>query len=498
MAKKIIGNTKIELTDVRTGKTTTYEKKNMLTGHLAKKLSINPWGVVRPDCLMPLAGRVLGGVVLFPENKAEDVNNDILFNDFTAYAQVNANGTPDTRRGSFNFAESGPLTGDKDGYKFVWDFTTSQGNGTYKCIGLTHPYVDKDRKNFAPTTDFGSGYGYSSWYLYNTTDTEAYNVFYNPQAYDEETGTFYRLYSSSQGKTCTIYRGRRPMDKVLIGEAPYYGTTNSIDGIPAAVVDGRSALIYDYDSRQITLNNSIFGTYYCNSCSFRREGGIPYLYVFSVPYTTSVSTSTILMTKINLKTYAFTEKSLSYSGANFRASNTNYSPLPECFPLIGNYLYVPKKNASDNYATEALYKVNIDDESDITTIAFPDEVKNCYAKNVFWGLTAGYILKNDYGFWYIKSWYQSNNDGLYTIGICNDEVMLVSARGMYKYNDYTQSSFSVRNTWIAKFKQNQNYEYFIPEMNNYYLLSINNLAEPVTKTSEQLMKITYTLTEVDE
>lgn len=499
MAKKIIGNTKIELTDVRTGKTTTYEKKNMLTSHLSKILSINPFGMVRADSLMPLVGRVLGGIALFPENKTEDVNNDILYNDFTAYAQVNANGTPDTRRGSFNFSESGPLTGGKDGYKFVWDFTTSQGNGTYKCIGLTHPYIDKDRMNFAPTTNYGSSYGYSSWTLYSSTDLEAYNVLYTPQLYDEETGTFYRLYASSQGATFTIYKGRRPMDKVLIGEAPWYGTTSTIDGIPPAIVDGRSTLIYDYESRQVTLNNRIFGTYYGNSCSFRKEGGVPYAYIFSVPYSTSVSTSAIIMTKINLNKYTFEEKTLKYSGADFRASTSVYSPLPETFPFIGNYLFVPKKNASDSYATEGYYKVNINDESDITSYAFPEDVKNCYAKNVFWNPAyGGYIMKNDYGYWWVKCFYQSNNDGYYTVAICNDEMILVSARSMYQNTSYVSAPHSIKNTWIGKFGQYQSSESFIPEMSNYYLLSINNLAEPVTKTSEQLMKITYTLTEVDE
>ena len=98
MSKKIMGKTTIELTNVRTGKKDVIEEKNMLTGHLSKILSLNPWGTVHPESLMPLVGRVLGGIALFPDRKEEDVNNDILFNDFTAYAQVVANGTSNTQQ----------------------------------------------------------------------------------------------------------------------------------------------------------------------------------------------------------------------------------------------------------------------------------------------------------------------------------------------------------------------------------------------------------------
>ena len=495
MSKKIIGNTKIELTNVRTGKKEVYEKHNMLTNYLSNLLSINPWGTVKSDCLMPLVGRVLGGVALFPERKVEDINNNILFNDFTAYAQINANGTTDTRRGNFNFTESGPIvSGGKDGYKLVWDWTTSQGNGTYNCVALTNPYIDKNLTLFNPTTNYGSSYGYNSWSLSSSDDTNAFNVLNEPQLYDKETGIFYRL-QNINSTSLTIHKARRPMSKILLGEAPLYGRTSATSGFPAAIVDGVSAMTYDYENRNITFTKSIMSSSYCNSCSFRKEGGIPYVYIFSIPTSASAS---FQMTKINLDTYEVEEMTKTYSGASFKAQTNQTTPRPELFPFVGNYIYLPKKDASANYSREAFYKVNVNDVSDITTIAIPQEIQDSDAKDVFVGINGGYIMKNDYGFWWIKR-RQYNTSAKYTVGICNDEMVLLNTQAMFSGTSGVNSSFNIDNAWITHFYASSGSAVsFIPELNNYYMATINNLASPITKTSEQLMKITYTLTEVDE
>ena len=51
-----------------------------------------------------------------------------------AYASNDVNATADTQRGSLNLTESKVLD---DGYKFVWEFTPSQGNGTIAAVALT-------------------------------------------------------------------------------------------------------------------------------------------------------------------------------------------------------------------------------------------------------------------------------------------------------------------------------------------------------------------------
>lgn len=51
-----------------------------------------------------------------------------------AYASNDVNATTNTKRGSMNLTESKTL---ENGYRFVWEFTPSQGNGTIAAVGLT-------------------------------------------------------------------------------------------------------------------------------------------------------------------------------------------------------------------------------------------------------------------------------------------------------------------------------------------------------------------------
>lgn len=51
-----------------------------------------------------------------------------------AYASNNVNSTANVARGSMNLTESKKLD---NGYKFVWEFTPSQGNGTIAAAALT-------------------------------------------------------------------------------------------------------------------------------------------------------------------------------------------------------------------------------------------------------------------------------------------------------------------------------------------------------------------------
>ena len=497
MAKKFIGKTKIELTNVRTGKTEVIEEKNMLTNRLYKILNTNPMGMVNPDIVMPIVGRIAGGVVLFPDTKVEDPENDILFDDFTAYAQLNANGTTDTSRGSWNFVESGPIRENgKDGYKMVWDWTTSQGNGTYQCVSLTNPFVSKNRWDFCPATNFPS-YGYRS-HTVNASNagTESYELTRWAQAYDEETGFFYNI-SNLNNTQMLLHRGRMPMHKILLGETPLYGTSGYLGNLPACVVNGVSKLVHEYENRTITLNYEIFTNSYCNSLSFRRENGVPYIYIFSIPYSVS---SSFRITKINVDTYEIVEeKEMRYSGASFKPYSYTAHPRPQIFPHIGNYIFLPKKDDDSTYTSRKhFYKVNLLDTSDITMLPISEEIQNSDAADMFSNANAGYVIQNKYGYWWVKDRFSKSNNK-YTVGLCNDEMILLNAYSQFNQSsDNYINSFVLNNTWIVEITNSNNNNYFVPELSNHYMLSINNLSEPITKTSEQLMKITYTLIEADE
>ena len=139
------GKTIIELTDVKTKEVQRIEDNNMFTNALDSVFNQIPWwhsnnsvGKAENDItsLVPIIGNALGGLLLFPEEIEENANT--LYapatNKPTAIASYDAYSGEDTRRGSFNDIESGKIT---NGYRFVWDFATSAGNGAIKCACLT-------------------------------------------------------------------------------------------------------------------------------------------------------------------------------------------------------------------------------------------------------------------------------------------------------------------------------------------------------------------------
>ena len=119
-----------------------------ISGLLNQILGTNPMGtmykaagsyddlIVWNDNLLPICPNMIGGILLFPSAINEAVDNIYLpsTNLPVAYASNDVNATANTRRGSMNLTESMALT---NGYKFVWEFTASQGNGTIAAIGLT-------------------------------------------------------------------------------------------------------------------------------------------------------------------------------------------------------------------------------------------------------------------------------------------------------------------------------------------------------------------------
>ena len=71
-----------------------------------------------------------------------------------AYASNDVNSTANTARGSLNLTESMPIA---NGYKFVWEFTPSQGNGTIAAVALT--------SSFGGENAYGSLVGDASTFL---------------------------------------------------------------------------------------------------------------------------------------------------------------------------------------------------------------------------------------------------------------------------------------------------------------------------------------------
>ena len=145
---RLKGNMVVELTDVNTSEVETFTEENMVTNAVNNILGLNPMGifyaasgqyddaVLWNDTLLPICPNMIGGILLF--SKALEENADCIYvasdNLPVAYASNNVNSTSNLARGSLNLVESKAL---ENGYKFVWEFTPSQGNGTIASVALT-------------------------------------------------------------------------------------------------------------------------------------------------------------------------------------------------------------------------------------------------------------------------------------------------------------------------------------------------------------------------
>lgn len=141
---KLKGHTIIELTDVGTGEVETVESDNMFTNALSQIFNglagLYSASMTIPDSsdTLKLAQHLLGGLLLFDTALEEDVNNVFAPAGTTmvgcAAYNNSTHSTLPTTQGTYNVTESEMNEGN---VKFVYDFTTSQANGTIAAVCLT-------------------------------------------------------------------------------------------------------------------------------------------------------------------------------------------------------------------------------------------------------------------------------------------------------------------------------------------------------------------------
>lgn len=137
------GKATFTLTDVKTGRTVKqFTEHNMITD--AAQRILDPPDYVLPynfnysaylNNLLPLSRSVFGGIVLLG-NTLEERSDNVMWNkDCIPIATAGGaySGT-NVMRGSLNANESYET---ENGFHFAWDFGTDKANGTIKCAALT-------------------------------------------------------------------------------------------------------------------------------------------------------------------------------------------------------------------------------------------------------------------------------------------------------------------------------------------------------------------------
>ena len=478
------GTTRIELTNVKTGEVEVIEKNNLVTNAVADLLQLNPDGLLYQGDVkfalnfLPICPNAIGGILLYQDRLPEDPSKYYApdTNEIVGYSSNDANNTVDERRGSMNLTESGPLD-DGSGYRFVFDFATSQANGTVSALGLTSKSggiagYGSPVDGTAPVLPIGT---YRTTYSYADLQAGKLRPFEHILSVDYDANVAFFAYVSAAGalKVGKIHVGSiclltdLNLKENLILEQATVKTTKF-----ASVVSS-----YSYTSLMDDGNGYIWGFGHSGNGQGNNSGNA------------SIDWVKIRKTDWTLEegTWSVPAQIRQLGMVNI---SSNYDSFTYCTIHNGRLYCVA-------YDQKAIVSISLDNPSDVVRIENPNGVipLTTYGNNEKGGCEfntvgnvlyypGGYIIRNTAYPVYTKN-----------IGSTNHSSDTSSPRGlrgathsgltvgpyMFTYNVYIQSSmyYVERRVWVM----------------TPYLATINNLETPVTKTADKTMKITYILRE---
>lgn len=465
---QIMGKTEIELKDIRTGKTETVVEKNMITNAIADLFSHNIEGMLfnmagytgdMNGNLIPLSMNAIGGILLFSEAIPEEAGNyyALSANPCVGYASNDVNATANVMRGSLNLTESQKLD---DGYKFVWDFTTSQANGTISAVALTH--------KFGGIGYMGDPYNNTSkvWHMksLSTSADAAVRTAYTNAVEVNFEGNFFYTIGINVSNELIVRKVKASYRSIGINDTL---RENNLTVLEEHILTP-TVFIMEHPS-----NNN--GNY-----EFM-DGKNGYWYGIWHD-ANSNGDAVIKWIKIKKSDYSFSEGTWTIDNVTLQSAgyHSGYDTGPgrsaQCV-IRNGYLYMI------SYDKRSVYKINVDNQADVTKIDL--------------GFTSQFGYSNDYynngafhmvliGDWIVCSDFRiDTQDRVYQTA--NAMPYPYSCTPLFQYGPYL-FSYGGYNSGDAR----KNIFLLTP-----YLASINNLSTAVIKTADKTMKITYTVTETE-
>ena len=454
----------MELTDVNTSEVETVTEENMVTKAVNNILGLNPMGIfyceaeystgmVWTGTLLPICPNMIGGILLFPKALEENVDNIYVQSDNlpVAYASNNVNSTANTARGSLNLTESKKLD---NGYKFVWEFTPSQGNGTIAAVALTSALGGQN--------GFGSLVGDASTFLQlkavdiGSIGAAKQVILFGAVEVDFEKNLLYSM--TFKNSSVCIKKVRMPIFSI--------GLNEKLDDSTFIVLEDKAVAASTF---RFLGDYTLYGEF--------MDGKDGYWYGFSNEGN-SAGSATMVWVKISKEDYSITEGEWTLSNAKLmpvgqRDETATYPErIIQCC-MRGGYLYVPA------YNKKGIYKINTVNSADVTLIEFGFtskwkplcETGSC---EVYMTLIGDLIVAGDFQ--------------------VTAEDTVIRTQGSFRLNDAATPLFQYKN-FLVGWGGSYGNEYRTMYLLTPYLATINNLTSAVVKTVGKTMKITYTLTE---
>lgn len=472
------GSTKIILTNVETGEQEIHEDKNLITNAIDKIININMAMNIAPNSyLLPIATKLLGGIMLFDGELTEDPDN-IHFPveaHLLGYADQNTN-TNNIYRGSYNASESGKT---ETGFVSVWDFGTSQANGEIKSVARTSYFAGANPLRYFDSdtvseTDSGAQVTDVSWY---------------PIRYDGE--YLYMLKGNSSTHVMRLARVKIPM--LQMGVADYSGVGRAYEVIASWDTE---VFNYTYYTNRGTSSQRTYDvTVYADSPIMYEDGQDGNIYcMFLGPYS---GRDTDYDYDINYFTIKYSDGSFDKSGTvRLRAGTGSYANNGDGRYPGRTYGHVNHGNLyllGSGRKTIHIIPLN-NPAAYRTTRIIADESEDYIASLMRCSPVNGGVYF--YVYHYTNTSYEYRNGYVYPDGV----FMLTQVAGAYQ-DRYWTSMMTIDpglTMWYTGSSSSGSYDRVRRGWVSNYLGTINNLATPIVKTSAQTMKIVYTLTDVDD
>ena len=463
------GKTIIELTDVNTGKVECHESDNMVTNaiyHIFEPLGHYKTAakLLTASDMIPFYQNLLGGILLFDgeiEENAEQIYAPSSVNLTACGVYGRQNDTTNTCRGDYNMTESEVNLSSKY-VKFVYDFTTSQGNGNIACVALTSKragycgygakdatYVSGDAVEVLPSDNVINFMGQSNCSRRGGGNTLGVTQYLF--AVDAENDVLWYLRVNS-AKSISIVKRKGYFKTVGVFDTP------SSSGKLMETID-----LPDMGTGLYNTSNIYYNYVESEKC----------LYVYSAANYYTDAGAAFNVIKINIRNNALTEYPMTNQTNERVYISSNYTYVD------GGFIYIKGYN---NYK---IFKVAIGNSADVREIAWPS---NCRSSYIFPCFAYGGRI-----FYDVHSHsYTDNGDRLLVLNTETEELLMTESRYIYGHlSSAEQCAVPVMGHPECVWE----YGYVIyPGM---YLATINNI-EPVTKTADKTMKVTYIIREHEE
>lgn len=480
------GKTEIILRDVKTGEVQVFKDENLITTAIDKIINIEVAKNHAPNTyILPIATNALGGIMLFDGELTEDAGNIHFPSEahLVGYANQSVN-TSDKYRGSYNAAESGKTM---TGFVSVWDFGTSQANGTIKSVARTSNHAGG-----CPLYNFLGPNAESTQAGCPTTDQYWY-----PIRYDGE--YVYMLKGNSTTHVMRLARAKIPM--LQMGVADYSDVARNYEVIASWYTE-----VFNLTVTYKPNDREYFVQIFADDPRMYEDGHDGYIYCMFGRYTPATNYETDYTYNINYFT-------INYGDGNYDKSETIRLNCG-----AGDYAYTASYTGGKvRYYSRLLGHVHkgvfykVDGTRKILHIIPLNNVAAYRSVRILSDQTSDYIDHLNYtaspnGCIFFQIYHYTSNSYEFLDGILYPDGTFIVTEVSYTgaghsarhnssslYNGYNWTQDDDLTVWgyYADTRITRNW------IANY-LGTVNNLAAPIVKTAAQTMKIIYTLTDIDE